>query len=67
MPQEQAQYRKAYKARKEELLPQSDGKTITPEYLLSHENHFDPNIFTPEQLIQKGITKPGGIKTESKA
>lgn len=36
-------------------LPESDRTTLTPQYLLGHENHFDPNVVTPENLIQGGI------------
>lgn len=38
-------------------LPESDKRTLTPKYLLKHENHFDPNVYTPEQMIQGGILK----------
>ena len=38
-------------------LPPSDKKTITPDYLLHHENHFDPNVITPEQMQQKTFGK----------
>jgi hypothetical protein len=38
-------------------LPESDKKTLTPQYLLNHENHFDPNVFTPEQMIKGGVLK----------
>jgi hypothetical protein len=31
-------------------LPESDKKTLTPKYLLQHENHFDPNVYTPEAI-----------------
>jgi len=40
---------------KDAKLPESDKKTLTPRYLLSHENRFDPNVYTPEQLIDKGV------------
>jgi predicted GNAT family acetyltransferase len=40
---------------KDAKLPESDKKTLTPAYLLKHENHFDPNVVTPEQLIDKGV------------
>lgn len=36
-------------------LAPSNRTNIDPSYLLQHENHFDPNVYTPEQLIQKGI------------
>lgn len=35
-------------------LPDSDRSTLDPRYLLGHENHFDPNVHTPEELIEKG-------------
>jgi hypothetical protein len=38
-------------------LPASDKKTLDPKYLLNHENHFDPNVNTPDQMIQGGILK----------
>lgn len=28
-------------------LPESDRKTLTPQYLLEHENRFDPNVYDP--------------------
>jgi len=37
---------------KDQELPPSDAKTLTPKYLLSHQNHFDPNTYTPS-----GITR----------
>jgi hypothetical protein len=48
-------YKMPRQARKDGTLPPSDKKTLTPKYLLGHENHFDPNVHTPEGLIQKGI------------
>ena len=39
-------------------LPESDRKTLNPKYLLNHENHFDPNVYTPEQMLQKQSVKP---------
>jgi hypothetical protein len=61
-------YQHARNARKQEApLPESDKHTLTPNYLLSHQNHFDPNVYTPEDMIKKGILKPGGIPTEGKA
>jgi hypothetical protein len=50
-------YALARQTRKEGTLPPSDKKTLTPKYLIQHENHFDPNTYTPEQLIQKGVLK----------
>lgn len=41
--------------KKDAKLPESDKKTLTPKYLLGHENHFDPNTYTPEQLLEKGV------------
>jgi hypothetical protein len=35
-----------------DLLP-SDKKTLDPKYLLQHENRFDPNVYTPEQIMNK--------------
>jgi hypothetical protein len=26
------------------------GVPINPDYLLNHENRFDPNVYTPEQM-----------------
>lgn len=52
---------------KDSPLPPSDKKTITPKYLLGHENHFDPMVYgTPGSLAQRGIAKPGGINVISK-
>lgn len=48
-------YDVAREARKK--LPESDKHTLTPKYLLKHENHFDPNVYTPEQMIQGGALK----------
>jgi hypothetical protein len=43
-----------HKARQQSgQLPPSDKKTLDPKYLIQHENHFDPNVYTPEQLIQR--------------
>ena len=50
-------YAVARQARKDGALPPSDKKTVTPKYLLGHENHFDPNVHTPESLIEKGVLK----------
>jgi len=36
-------------------LPPSRGESVKPDFLLSHENHFDRNVVTPENLIQGGI------------
>ena len=38
-------------------LPPSNGMNLDPRYLLGHENHFDPNVYTPEQMIQKGALR----------
>jgi len=47
-------YTDAHKERQKSVgLPESDKKTLAPDYLLGHENHFDPNVFTPEQQAQK--------------
>jgi hypothetical protein len=59
-------YAVAHAARKKDgTLPPSDKKTITPHYLLKHENHFDPNVHTPESLIQKGVLQgnPDPVQT----
>src|SRR5208337_621271 len=31
--------------------------SVEPRYLLRHENRFDPNVLTPEQMIQRGILR----------
>lgn len=49
--------RKAKPTQTDGKLPASDKKTLTPDYLLNHENHFDPNTFTPEQMQQKTFGK----------
>jgi len=56
--------KKGTKGLSEGQLPESDKKTITPKYLLDHENRFDPNVYTPEQLIRKGVLT--GMKPETK-
>jgi hypothetical protein len=45
-------------------LPPSHGESVTPDFLLHHENHMDRNTVTPEQLIDKGVLKgkPDPIK-----
>ena len=47
---------------KEPDLPASDGKTITPKYLLGHQNHFDPNVYTPEGVPR---TKQGSVSADT--
>ena len=27
--------------------------SLAPKYLLQHENKFDPNVYTPEQMMDK--------------
>ena len=34
-------------------LAPSNGMNLDPRYLLQHENKFDPNVYTPEQMWQK--------------
>lgn len=62
VPDQYAYSRQARQAAKK--LPESNKTTLTPQYLLKHENHFDPNVKTPEQMIQQGATH-GGLKPES--
>lgn len=50
-------YAVPHQMRKSAKLPESNKKTITPDYLLHHENHFDPNVITPEQMQQKTFGK----------
>jgi hypothetical protein len=51
-------YAVAREARKmDRPLPASNGSTVTPKYLLNHENHFDPNTHTPEEMIKRGVHK----------
>jgi hypothetical protein len=50
-------YKVARTARKDAALPPSKGESVKPDFLLHHENHFDPNTYTPEGMIQKGILK----------
>jgi hypothetical protein len=52
-------------ARQARKLPESDKKTLNPKYLLNHENHFDPNSYTPEQMIQKSPTLSGKEEVKS--
>lgn len=49
-------FNRNYKTRDREqikALPPSDKKTLTPDYLLKHENHFDPDVVTPEDMLEK--------------
>ena len=39
------------------VLPPSHGESIKPDFLLHHENRFDPNVETPEQLMDKGALR----------
>jgi hypothetical protein len=39
------------------VLPPSKGESVQPNFLLHHENHFDPNTFTPDQVRTGDITK----------
>ena len=48
-------------------LPASDNNTITPKYLLGHENHFDPNVYTPEDMIKKGVLRGKGARQQRTA
>lgn len=60
MPQEQSQYKYARKQRKLKeppVMEPSDKKTLTPKYLLEHQNHFDPNVYTPGDMIDRGVSK----------
>lgn len=41
----------------EKAGPRGGGHTMAPGYLLKHENDFDPNIITPEQMKEKGVLK----------
>lgn len=43
-------------AAKEKPLPESDKKTLDPNYLLGHENHFDPNVYTPDNIYNPGVS-----------
>jgi hypothetical protein len=55
MPNDYAEVR-AKRKQTSGKLPESDKKTLSPGYLLQHENHFDPNVFTPEQMMDKATT-----------
>ena len=39
------------------VLPPSRGESTSPGFLLGHENHFDKNVETPEQLMDKGALR----------
>lgn len=59
-------YKQARQARKEinplkrsPVLPPSHGESVEPGFLIRHENRFDPNVVTPEQLMQ-GVPLLGG-------
>lgn len=49
-----ASYKMAHKSA---ALPAWHGESVKPDFLLHHENHFDPNSYTPEQMIDKGVLK----------
>jgi hypothetical protein len=71
MPQEDntkhTPYSLARKQRPAKDLPPSDNKTITPEYLLNHQNHFDPNVYTPEGVRRNIQGNVSSDTAESKA
>jgi len=50
---------------KDPVLPASDAKTLTPKYLLGHQNHFDSNVYTPEGVLRTktGMVSPDTTKT----
>jgi hypothetical protein len=59
-------YEVAHKARQKDnplkrspKLPPSQGESVSPDFLLNHENHFDRNIVTPEQLMQNNKSLGG--------
>lgn len=64
-------YEVAHKMRKDNplkrspKLPPSQGESTDPSFLLQHENHFDRNVVTPEQLMQnnKSLGGKDEIKT----
>ena len=43
------------------VLPPSHGESIKPDFLLSHENKFDANTYTPESAV-KAMGAFGGQK-----
>jgi hypothetical protein len=47
---------------KDPELPVSDAKTLTPKYLLGHQNHFDPNTYTPEGVLRD---KRGAVSSDT--
>jgi hypothetical protein len=36
------------------FLDRQPSKSVAPDWLLNHENRFDPNTYTPEDMIKKG-------------
>jgi len=48
-------------------LKPSTGESVDPSYLLQHENRFDKNVYTPEQLQQKPGVMSGKSEEISKA
>lgn len=53
----QAPYSIAHKARnplkRSPKLPESHGESVSPQFLLGHENHFDKVVVTPEDLMKR--------------
>lgn len=69
MPDKKPPYALARQQRapKDPELPPSDAKTLTPDYLLTHQNHFDPNVYTPEGVLRnkRGYVSPDTTQTRS--
>lgn len=66
MPEHEFSHTPYKMAHKSAALPPSHGESVKPDFLLHHENHFDKNVVTPEQLIQdKKILKgkPDPVQT----
>lgn len=63
MPNDYNQARQARKdinpLKRSPVLPPSKGESVEPGFLLGHENRFDPNVVTPQQLMQ-GEKQLGG-------
>jgi hypothetical protein len=53
----QAPYSIAHKARikskKAQPYIESHGESVSPDFLLNHTNHFDKNVYTPENMIKQ--------------
>jgi hypothetical protein len=58
MPNDKPSYKQARTARQDvnpkPAMPDPKEKT-KPDYLLNNENRFDKNVYTPEDMIKRGV------------